>query len=69
MKMMSSRDQIIILAENFEKNNKISVAVINELRNSFDHVIRPITPGKDLNKEFADAKDHLFRAGTMLMRY
>lgn len=54
---------VTILAENFDNNDEIYVAIINELRNSFDHVMRSIKNEQNLEKEFRDAKDHLFRAG------
>ncbi len=54
---------IIILSENFYNKNKTYIAIILELRNTLDHIMRSISPEHNTEKEFQDGIDHLIRAG------
>ncbi len=53
----------ILLAENLDNNSKTYIAILIEIRNSLDHILRAVHDDKITDKELNDARDHLFRAG------
>jgi hypothetical protein len=53
---------LILLAEYYNSNQGIVLSSMNELRNSFDHIMRSFFEGADSKEEFFKAKGHLFRA-------
>jgi hypothetical protein len=54
---------IMILAENFDKEQDAYVAPINELRNALDHILRSYEYPEKIDSEFSEATEHLYRAG------
>lgn len=55
--------ELIITVEQMEDERKIYVALINELRNAFDHVVRAATKfPPECSVEFTEARSHLSRA-------
>lgn len=55
--------EVIILAENFDPTHEVYLSPLNELRNSYDHLMRIITYPEKWQNEFDEAKEHLYRAG------
>src|SRR5688572_11625691 len=55
--------EVIILAENFDDAHEVYLSPLNELRNSFDHIMRCLIYPDKLDNEFDEAKEHLYRAG------
>ena len=53
----------VLTAENLDNNSKTYVAILIELRNALDHIMRAVHSDKNTDKELSDAKDHLYRAG------
>lgn len=56
----------IILVENFDKERKMYVAPINQLRSALDHIFKAIHCAKEQDQsayELKEAKEHLDRAG------
>lgn len=53
----------VILAEYYNSKMSISISVINELRNVFDHVMRSIKHEDRFPDEMKKAEGHLLRAG------
>jgi hypothetical protein len=53
---------ITLISENLD-NNELFISIINEIRNSFDHLMRGIGLSDNMEKELSDAKDHIIRAG------
>lgn len=54
---------VSLISENLDGDNEIFISIINEIRNSFDHVMRAIGLSDNMEKELSDAKDHIIRAG------
>lgn len=58
--------QSIILAENFDKERKMYVAPINQLRSALDHIFKAVNSADNETQseyELKEAKEHLDRAG------
>lgn len=58
--------QAIILVENFDKERKMYIAPINQLRSALDHVFKAVNCAKYQEQsvyELKEAKEHLDRAG------
>lgn len=55
--------EAIILAENFDGDHDIYLSPLNELRNTLDHIMRCLIYPENLEDEFNEAKEHLYRAG------
>lgn len=55
--------EIIILAENLDPDQQVYLAPLNELRNAFDHLMRSLQENEDPEKQFNEAKEHIYRAG------
>lgn len=58
--------QAIILAENFDKERKMYIAPINQLRSALDHIFKAVNCAKNpelSTYELKEAKEHLDRAG------
>lgn len=58
--------QSIILAENFDKERKMYVAPINQLRSALDHIFKAVNSAENeiqSEYELKEAKEHLDRAG------
>ena len=55
--------QIVLLAETVNEENAVLLTAVNELRNSFDHVMRCYLDECDYKKHIDKAKGHLYRAG------
>ncbi|HYQ57554.1 MAG TPA: hypothetical protein VEP89_09430 [Draconibacterium sp.] len=60
--LYESTKKYIFLSEYYNKNHKVSVSVINELRNSFDHVMRAVKYADLSEGEFSKARGHLYRS-------
>ena len=61
--LYSEIKRIIIIAENLNDRQAVNLTSINELRNSFDHLMRIIEYPDKLESEFSEAREHLYRAG------
>jgi hypothetical protein len=55
--------EAIILAENFDPEHDVYLSPLNELRNTLDHVMRSLSDLNQIDHEFHEAKEHLYRAG------
>ena len=53
---------LILLSEYYNSNQGIVLSAINELRNSFDHIMRAFFEEADMEAEFSKAKGHLYRS-------
>ena len=54
----------IILSENFDPEQKFSVAPCNQLRSALDHIFKAIDSDEEtMEYEIKEAKEHLVRAG------
>lgn len=56
----------VILVENFDKERKMYIAPINQLRSALDHIFKAISCAKNQEQstyELKEAKEHLDRAG------
>lgn len=58
--------QAVILVENFDKERKMYIAPINQLRSALDHIFKAVNCAKNPEHstyELKEAKEHLDRAG------
>lgn len=58
--------QSVILLENFNEEQKMYIAPINQLRSALDHIFKAINICDDFEQceyELREAKEHLYRAG------
>ncbi len=56
----------VILVENFDKERKMYIAPINQLRSALDHIFKAVSSSQDQEQcayELKEAKEHLDRAG------
>lgn len=54
---------IQLLAENIDPEKRLYVSAINELRNSLDHIMRSLENPENIEYEFSEAMEHLYRTG------
>jgi len=62
LKIYETSKRFIFLSEYYNKNHKISISVINELRNALDHIMRAVKAHDPKDQEFYKAEGHLYRA-------
>lgn len=58
--------QAVILVENFDKERKMYIAPINQLRSALDHIFKAVNCAREPEQsayELKEAKEHLDRAG------
>lgn len=60
--LYKSIKHLILLSEYYNSNQGVVVSTINELRNSFDHVMRSLFDPAKTAEELFKAKGHLYRA-------
>lgn len=56
----------VILVENFDKERKMYIAPINQLRSALDHIFKAVNSASEIDHsqyELKEAKEHLERAG------
>lgn len=53
----------IIYSENFDPEQELYVAPINQLRSALDHIFKAVNHADDMEYELKEAKEHLERAG------
>lgn len=62
LNLYETSKRFIFLSEYYNKNHKISLSVINELRNALDHLMRSAKSSDLVDGEFSKAEGHLYRA-------
>ena len=54
---------IMLLSEDEDWNQHVTLTCINELRNAFDHIMKTFSKGESLEENFDKAIGHIYRAG------
>lgn len=62
LKSYESAKKLILLSEYYNKDHKLSISVINELRNALDHIMRGVKIVNNINDEFSKAEGHIYRS-------
>ena len=55
--------EIIVFSENYNSENKVYISILNELRNSLDHLVKIFAGVESPEKELERATQHILRAG------